>query len=147
MKQSHQNKFHADAIRDLTAKFASIRDGDTVTAADKELWEYFSDLYKNSNKGIKGRGKDRKVGSVTSAPGTMVSRNSMLRSNVGMEMDSSMQFDSREPSHVSSGYDMFDDDDGTGSASHGGSSSTGSLYGADDGRELAFGDRMYLSQP
>jgi len=58
-------------------------------------------------------------------------------------MDASMHFDSREASHASSGYEMFDDDDGTASASHGGSSSTGSLYGADDGRELAFGDRIY----
>jgi hypothetical protein len=59
--QSHQNKFHAEAIRQLTAKFAAMREGDTVSAADKELWEYFSTLYKNSNKGIKGRGKDRKI--------------------------------------------------------------------------------------
>jgi hypothetical protein len=43
-------------------KFASIKDGDIVHAADKELWEYFAKLYKNSNKGIKGRGKDRRVG-------------------------------------------------------------------------------------
>jgi len=34
-----------------------------ISQADKELWEYFANLYKNSNKGIKGRGKDRKVGS------------------------------------------------------------------------------------
>jgi hypothetical protein len=59
--QSHQNKFHIATIRALTAKFASIKDGDIVHAADKELWEYFAGLYKNSNKGIKGRGKDRKV--------------------------------------------------------------------------------------
>lgn len=49
-------------IRYLTSKFASIKDGDIVHAADKELWEYFANLYKNSNKGIKGRGKGRKVG-------------------------------------------------------------------------------------
>lgn len=30
-------------------------------AMDKELWEYFATLYKNSNKGIKGRGKDRRI--------------------------------------------------------------------------------------
>jgi hypothetical protein len=63
VSQSHQNKFHIATIRALTSKFASIRDGDIVHAADKELWEYFANLYKNSNKGIKGRGKDRKVGS------------------------------------------------------------------------------------
>lgn len=38
-----------------------MREGDTVTAMDKDLWEYFATLYKNSNKGIKGRGKDRRI--------------------------------------------------------------------------------------
>lgn len=38
-----------------------MQDSDVVSAADKDLWEYFSTLYKNSNKGIKGRGKDRKI--------------------------------------------------------------------------------------
>ena len=32
-----------------------------VSESDRELWEYFSTLYKNSNKGIKGRGKDRRI--------------------------------------------------------------------------------------
>lgn len=32
-----------------------------MTENDKELWEYFAFLYKNSNKGIKGRGKDRRI--------------------------------------------------------------------------------------
>jgi len=72
--KSHQNKFHIATIRALTAKFASIKDGDIVHSADKELWEYFANLYKNSNKGIKGRGKDRKVGS------NSINLNSGLRS-------------------------------------------------------------------
>ena len=38
-----------------------MREGDAVSAMDKELWEYFATLYKNSNKGIKGRGKDRRI--------------------------------------------------------------------------------------
>ncbi|MCJ1385920.1 hypothetical protein MMC17_009044 [Xylographa soralifera] len=59
--KSHQNKFHVEALRKLTGKFASMQEGDTVSATDKELWEYFSALYKNSNKGIKGRGKDRRI--------------------------------------------------------------------------------------
>lgn len=41
-----------------------MREGDAVSASDKELWEYFSSLYKNSNKGIKGRGKDRRISSI-----------------------------------------------------------------------------------
>jgi hypothetical protein len=61
LAQSHQNKFHAGTIRYLTNKFGSITEGDSVTQHDKELWEYFASLYKNSNKGIKGRGKDRKI--------------------------------------------------------------------------------------
>jgi hypothetical protein len=63
--QSHQNKFHANALKNLTAKFASFVESDNVSTADRELWEYFATLYKNSNKGIKGRGKDRKVGAVS----------------------------------------------------------------------------------
>jgi len=61
--KSHQNKFHAMSLRTLTTKFASIREGDPMTPQDRELWGYFATLYKNSNKGIKGRGKDRKISS------------------------------------------------------------------------------------
>jgi len=64
--QSHMNKFHANALKDLTHKFATIKDGTNVTEADKELWEYFATMYKNLNKGIKGRGKHRKVNIVGS---------------------------------------------------------------------------------
>ena len=66
-RQSHQNKFHADSLRNLTLRFASMREGDPVTAQDKELWEYFATLYKNSNKGIKGRGKDRRISAIAKA--------------------------------------------------------------------------------
>ncbi|KAF2004511.1 hypothetical protein P154DRAFT_572171 [Amniculicola lignicola CBS 123094] len=59
--KSHQNKFHAETIRHLTSKFASYRPGNIVPEEDKALWEYFASLYKNSNKGIKGRGKDRRI--------------------------------------------------------------------------------------
>jgi hypothetical protein len=59
--KSHQNKFHAVTLRQLTEKFAQVRDGDDISVADRELFEYFAELYKNSNRGIKGRGKDRKI--------------------------------------------------------------------------------------
>lgn len=68
--QSHQNKFHAESLRNLTLKFASMREGDPVTAHDKELWEYFATLYKNSNKGIKGRGKDRRISAIAKSGGS-----------------------------------------------------------------------------
>jgi hypothetical protein len=41
-------------------RFANV-DPDTMTPDDRSLWTYFASLYKNSNKGIKGRGKDRKI--------------------------------------------------------------------------------------
>jgi hypothetical protein len=37
-----------------------------MTRDDKELWEYFASLYRNSNKGIKGRGKDRRIATTAS---------------------------------------------------------------------------------
>lgn len=38
-----------------------MADADPMSPQDRELWEYFATLYKNSNKGIKGRGKDRRI--------------------------------------------------------------------------------------
>ena len=66
-KQSHQNKFHAATLRYLTQKFGNISPGDWVSEEDKQLWEYFASLYKNSNKGIKGRGKDRRISAVSTS--------------------------------------------------------------------------------
>lgn len=60
-EQSHQNKFHAVTLRTLTEKFALGRDPEEMSSTDRELFEYFAELYKNSNRGIKGRGKDRKI--------------------------------------------------------------------------------------
>ncbi|KAI5283088.1 hypothetical protein KEM54_002423, partial [Ascosphaera aggregata] len=53
--KSHQNKFHAQTLRDLTMRFANITDTQHMSPQEKELWTYFAGLYKNSNKGIKGR--------------------------------------------------------------------------------------------
>ena len=153
--QSHQNKFHSVTLRALTARFASIKDGDIVNSNDKELWEYFATLYKNSNKGIKGRGKDRKVGS---APMQKVSSHHGLLINGGSGYG---------PYGVGHGhmvvgtmnhhglplakYEAFDTDDSSQNGSHLGSggSPIGTLYedthsdGFEDGGRLAFGERMY----
>ncbi|CAI7583258.1 unnamed protein product [Penicillium pancosmium] len=59
--KSHQNKFHTTTLRSLTARFTQITEHGPANAQDRELWEYFATLYKNSNKGIKGRGKDRRI--------------------------------------------------------------------------------------
>ncbi|KAK1088542.1 DNA-binding transcription factor [Friedmanniomyces endolithicus] len=63
--KSHQNKFHVETIRRLKARFESIREGDVVEVWEKEMWEYFAGLYRNCNKGIKGRGKDRRISNMS----------------------------------------------------------------------------------
>lgn len=93
--KSHQNKFHSGTLRYLTQKFATIREGDPVTYHDKELWEYFSQLYKNSNKGIKGRGKDRRIWTV---PSSNASTSSYTSHNASLSHDDRS---SRSSSYVS----------------------------------------------
>lgn len=52
-----------------------------MTIQDKELWEYFAGLYKNSNKGIKGRGKDRRIWTVSSSNSSTASFHSAAGSH------------------------------------------------------------------
>ncbi|ESZ91216.1 hypothetical protein SBOR_8390 [Sclerotinia borealis F-4128] len=56
--KAHHNKFHKETIETLVSKLQS---GEIDLEANKEFWSYFFTLYKNSNKGIKGRGKDRNI--------------------------------------------------------------------------------------
>ncbi|KAK5119984.1 hypothetical protein LTR85_007060 [Meristemomyces frigidus] len=67
--KSHQNKFHVETIRRLKSRFECIREGDVVDVWEKEMWEYFGSLYKNCNKGIKGRGKDRRISNTSLSQG------------------------------------------------------------------------------
>lgn len=55
--KAHMNKFHKETLARLSEKFAHNEE----MPEEAELKEYFQDLYKHSNKGIKGRGKGRKV--------------------------------------------------------------------------------------
>ncbi|KAK3715416.1 DNA-binding transcription factor [Vermiconidia calcicola] len=72
--KSHQNKFHVETIRNLKSRFENLKEGDVVERWEKELWEYFGGLYKNCNKGIKGRGKDRRIRNTAIPPGQMAYR-------------------------------------------------------------------------
>jgi hypothetical protein len=57
--KAHQNNFHAETLISNTGgadAALSIMDDE-----QRELWRYFEGLYRNCNKGIKGRGKGRKV--------------------------------------------------------------------------------------
>lgn len=59
--KSHQNRFHLATLNDLTHRLAELS-GDALQRLpphEKELLNYFKELYKNSNKGIRGRGKSK----------------------------------------------------------------------------------------
>lgn len=59
--KSHQNDYHKDELSDLERKFSKIGSVAEMTDADKKLWDYFLTVHNNSNKGIKGRGKECRV--------------------------------------------------------------------------------------
>lgn len=163
--KSHQNKFHSETLKNLTAKFATLQDYDNVSKADRELWEYFATLYKNSNKGIKGRGKDRRVGSVAHAsPVRMNNNTTVIHSQFSMAPEQRMQqqgggdnqaaqqqhmaaVPAQLPPHGLShpaaytigrpgGYGMFGVEDAGPVPGH-------AVYEGEHGRDLGFGDRMY----
>ncbi|SZF01638.1 unnamed protein product [Blumeria hordei] len=156
--KSHQNKFHIATIRALTAKFASIQEGDTVHAADRELWVYFANLYKNSNKGIKGRGKDRKVGSnpITSS----IRNNTINSSGYGMNgpgrgnmvVNLNVNLSTHHiPRNTPSNYELYEVEDDNRSAGGASSSTITSFEDAhsdgydEPGRpvEMPYGERIY----
>lgn len=65
--KSHQNKFHLPTLNRLTQTLAELSGEKLASLSDsqKDLLEYFRNLYKNSNKGIRGRGKGKRVATVT----------------------------------------------------------------------------------
>ncbi|KAK4219524.1 putative C2H2 transcription factor [Rhypophila decipiens] len=158
--KSHQNKFHSTTLEALINKFATVKPSE-VSDEDKELWAYFADLYKNSNKGIKGRGKHHKVKllpqlSATSSmlphshappyhglPQILNTPQPFYQSLPPHGMFNIASYGRGRTHHYSNGrdsqYDMFEteDDSVTGS----GASST--AYEDDHHREMAFSDRMY----
>ena len=133
--QSHMNKFHVHALQQLIAKIANARNGETVSAADRELREYFATLYKNANKGIKGRSKDvRVVGSASTYAHSSIMNTigacggmntvGMLASGLTMGLNVSdgmsvqhMKMEGREDNHGPVGYVVYDEDDEGGNLS------------------------------
>jgi hypothetical protein len=131
-----------------------------VHSADKELWEYFANLYKNSNQGIKGRGKDRKVGTnphaMSSAMGThgTYSLSGSGRGNMVMGV-MNHGLVNQGPVRAGEQYEIFDVDDESqsGGSGSGAGSSVGTIYDdapgdsfedqRGDAGHLAFGDRIY----
>ncbi|KAI0407462.1 hypothetical protein F4802DRAFT_22520 [Xylaria palmicola] len=59
--KTHQNNYHKDELRDLELRFSTMRSVSEMSEEDRQLWDYFLTVHKNSNKGIKGRGKECRV--------------------------------------------------------------------------------------
>ncbi|KAI1407259.1 hypothetical protein F5Y13DRAFT_183503 [Hypoxylon sp. FL1857] len=59
--KNHHNRFHKDTIKVLTMKFQNLAIVEELSEEDQRLFSHFAELYKNSNKGIKGRGTNRTV--------------------------------------------------------------------------------------
>ncbi|CEJ80946.1 hypothetical protein VHEMI01102 [[Torrubiella] hemipterigena] len=59
--KTHQNNFHKDTLKSLTVLFVEFARSGEIPEDQRELFDYFKQHYKNSNKGVKGRGKARTV--------------------------------------------------------------------------------------
>lgn len=147
------NDFHIEALGALTARFAE--------GMEDELLEYFRGLYRNTNKGIRGRRRGRKVASTihntdstATSPPSPSSSTSPLSSLASLPLAApsltSISYTDGIPAH----FDMRMDGMWTGARMETdtfegslGASSLGSLYewtyGEDEGEGLVFGDRMY----
>lgn len=62
--KSHQNKFHLPTLNRLTHSLAELSGEaiENLAPQERDLLDYFARLYKNSNKGIRGRGRGNKAG-------------------------------------------------------------------------------------
>lgn len=93
--KSHQNKFHLPTLNRLTQTLAELSGEELANLSDsqKELLDYFRTLYKNSNKGIRGRGKGKRVATVTEmgADGASPTSTNTSPQQETMQMHSSMQ--------------------------------------------------------
>ncbi|ROT39175.1 hypothetical protein SODALDRAFT_153648 [Sodiomyces alkalinus F11] len=79
--KNHQNKYHKETISRLIDWIASVEDHSSLSEDERELLWYFSNIYKNSNKGIKGRGRGRRVSKVRMGKGRMAAAIEMHKSN------------------------------------------------------------------
>ncbi|KAK2061356.1 hypothetical protein LY76DRAFT_603369 [Colletotrichum caudatum] len=59
--RNHQNKYHEKTLMEMTDWIVSISDIEALSEDQRKMYWYFANLYNNSNKGIKGRGKGRMV--------------------------------------------------------------------------------------
>ncbi|KAL2878154.1 DNA-binding transcription factor [Colletotrichum sp. CLE4] len=136
--KNHQNKYHEKTLMEMTDWIVSISDIDGLSDDQREMYWYFANLYKNSNKGIKGRGKDRRVSNRVSKSRTAPSSYPVKRvpNPASLAAYSSKRLPPPEQymQHHQHGYEVYDTDmDQSSSASS-------PRY---DGIPATYRDRMY----
>ncbi|WYZ38798.1 hypothetical protein EsH8_III_000712 [Colletotrichum jinshuiense] len=136
--KNHQNKYHEKTLMEMTDWIVSLTDIDSLSDEERETYWYFANLYKNSNKGIKGRGKDRRVSNRVSKSRTAPSSYPVKRvpGPASLAAYSSKRLPPPEQymQHHQHGYEVYDTDmDQSSSASS-------PRY---DGLPVAYRDRMY----
>ncbi|KAK6952215.1 hypothetical protein Daesc_006748 [Daldinia eschscholtzii] len=59
--KTHHNAYHRETIKRLTQKVQNMTGSEELSDEERKIYKHFTELYKNLNKGIKGRGPGRKV--------------------------------------------------------------------------------------
>lgn len=119
----------------MFVKFAQIG---KVPDEHRDLFEYFKEHYKNSNKGIKGRGKARTV--AVRKPKVNSQHQPQHQQQLPPPMMASHfshgPMPSSTPAYVPRNYGMFDHE-------HEQNAATGMLYDDEHARQMAFANRLY----
>ncbi|PNY24972.1 Asparagine-rich zinc finger protein AZF1 [Tolypocladium capitatum] len=139
--KTHQNNFHKETLQRLTTMFVRFAHDGDVPDEHLELFEYFKVHYKNSNKGIKGRGKARTVAPKSkgeeSQAAALAFPHLPMTSHQPTYVPGPPNSMASIPRHHSTGnYGMFGQQ-----PDHGGAA--GMLYEDEHSRQMAFTDRLY----
>ncbi|KAI1802285.1 hypothetical protein F4811DRAFT_563362 [Daldinia bambusicola] len=59
--KTHHNAYHRETIKRLTERVRNMSGSEELSGEERKIFKHFTELYKNLNKGIKGRGPGRKV--------------------------------------------------------------------------------------
>lgn len=136
--KTHQNNFHKETLKDLTSMFVKFAQIGKVPDEHRDLFEYFKEHYKNSNKGIKGRGKARTV--AVRKPKVNSQHQPQHQQQLPPPMMtnhfSQGPMPSSTPAYVPRSYGMFDQE-------HEQNAATGMVYDDEHARQMAFANRLY----
>ncbi|OAA40338.1 Zinc finger, C2H2-type/integrase, DNA-binding protein [Metarhizium rileyi] len=130
--KTHQNNFHKETLKDLTSMFIKFAQLGEVPEEHQDLFDYFREHYKNSNKGIKGRGKARTV-AVRKPKG--VSHQSAGAVPMMASQFSHPPMSNSAAAYVPRHFGMFESE-----PDH---ATNGMLYEDEHARQMAFANRLY----